>query len=87
MAVSVCHEPRRSEKDDVRGGSSEIRGYEEEAATDFEKTCNADTVSFRSYVTDAKKALDAERERTGETDPARLQQNMQAAEQARRDGF
>lgn len=29
--------------------------------------------SFRSYVTDAKKALDAERERTGETDLARLQ--------------
>jgi SP family general alpha glucoside:H+ symporter-like MFS transporter len=28
---------------------------------------------FRSYVTDAQKALDAERERTGETDPALLQ--------------
>lgn len=28
---------------------------------------------FRSYVTDAKKALEAEKLRTGETDPSRLQ--------------
>jgi hypothetical protein len=28
---------------------------------------------FRSYVTDAKKALEAEKFRTGETDPSRLQ--------------
>lgn len=32
---------------------------------------------FRSYVTDAKKALDAEKERSGETDPSRLQREDQ----------
>ena len=32
---------------------------------------------FRSYVTDAQKALDDERQRTGETDPARLQRRAE----------
>jgi len=32
---------------------------------------------FRKYVTDAKKALEAEKLRTGETDPSRLQNQQQ----------
>jgi SP family general alpha glucoside:H+ symporter-like MFS transporter len=32
---------------------------------------------FRGYVTDAQRALQAEKERTGETDPAALQSGLQ----------